>query len=176
MSDQAVVMGSFRDVDLDRTADSLDGLRDLGIPEADITIMSSLPHSPSVLGRPHARTWLPWISLGSAVLGFLVGLFFTAITPYLYIIRVGGQPVVPTPPTLLLLYEFTMLFLIVGTFGGLLWLNHFPDTKPEYYDPELFNDRIGVLVQLPPDKVGSAMAVLESHGAFDVHQPERRDL
>lgn len=176
MSDQAVVMGSFQDVDIERTADSLDGLRELGIPDSDITILSSLPHSPRVLGRPHIRTWLPWISLGSAVLGFLVGLFFTAITPYLYVIRVGGQPVVPTPPTLLLLYEFTMLFLIAGTFGGLLWLNRFPDTKPEYYDPELFSDRISVLVRLPADQVRGAMAVLESHGALDVHQPERREL
>jgi hypothetical protein len=176
MSDQAVVMGSFEDVDLDRTADALDRLRELGIPETDITIMSSLPHSPEVLGRPHYRTWLPWISLGSAVLGLLVGLFFTAITPYLYIIRVGGQPIVPTPPTLLLLYEFTMLFLIVGTFGGMLWLNHFPSSKPEYYDPKVNDDRISVLVHLPGDKLASAIAVFESHGAMDVHQPERREL
>jgi len=174
MSNQAVVMGSFQDVE--RTADTLDGLRALGIPNADMSLMSSLPHSPRILGRPHIRTRLPVISLVSAVLGLLVGLFFTAITPYLYIIRVGGQPVVPTPPTLLLLYEFTMLFLILGTFGGMLWLNHFPDTSPQYYDSQLANDRISVLVHCPPDKVQDTIAVLESQGAEDVHEPERRQL
>jgi hypothetical protein len=174
MSDQAVVMGSF--LDIEPSADALDEFRSLGIADADITVMSSLPYSPDILGRPHLKTRLPVISLVAAVLGLLAGLFFTAVTPYLYIVRVGGQPIVPVPPTLLLLYEFIMLFLIVGTFGGFLFLNHFPIDKPQYYDPKLNDGRISILVRCAAEKKAGAIAVFQALGAEDVHEPERREL
>ena len=174
MSDTAVVMGSFEEIE--PTADALDGLRALGVPDQDIEIQSSLPYSSSILGRPHFKSRLPLISLGSALLGLLVGLFFTAITPFLYVIPVGGQPIVPTPPTLLLLYEFTMLFLILGTFGGMLWLERLPSYRPQYYDPSLTDGRIAVVVQCPDEKRAAAVDVLRSQGALDIHEPERREL
>ncbi len=174
MPDTAVVMGSFEEIEA--TADALDGLRALGVPDRHIEIMSSLPYSNKLLGRPHAKSRLPLISLGSAALGFLVGLFFTVITPYMYIIQVGAQPIVPTPPTILLLYEFTMLFLILGTFGGMLWLERLPSFGPEYYDPSLTDGRIAVLVQCPDDKKSAAVDVLQSKGAKDIHEAERREL
>ncbi len=174
MSNQAVVMGTFREIE--PTADTLEQLRALGIPDGDITVLSSLPYSSNILGRPHLKTWLPVISLVSAVLGFLTGLFFTVITPQLYIIRVGGQPIVPVPPTALLLYEFTMLFLILGTFGGFLVLNRFPSTEPQYYDPKLTDGRLGVLVHCPDEKKEDAVAVLQENGAEEIHEPERREL
>jgi len=174
MADKAVVMGSFREIE--PAADTLDRLRAMGIPDGDISVLSGLPHSPSVLGRPHLKTWLPVISLVSAVAGFATGLFFTGITPNLYVIRVGGQPIVPFPPTLLLLYEFTMLFLILGTFIGFLVLNRFPSSEPQYYDPKLSDGRINLLVHCPPDRKDEAIAILEAHGAEEIHEPQRRQL
>lgn len=169
-----VLMGLFQDIE--RTADALDELRGLGIPDRDITVLSSLPYSTDILGRPHIKSKLPIISLVSAALGLLVGVFFTVVTPYLYVIRVGGHPIVPVPPTALLLYEFTMLFLILGTFGGLLRLNAFPSYSPQYYDVSLTDGRIGVFFQCPTDKQEAARKVLESQGAENIHHPERREL
>jgi hypothetical protein len=174
MLDKTVVMGSFEEIEA--TADALDGVRALGVPDKDIEILSSLPYSSNILGRPHPTSRLPLISLASAALGLVIGLFFTVITPQLYVIRVGGQPIVPTPPTVLLLYEFTMLFLILGTFGGMLWLEHFPSFRPEYYDPSLTDGRITLLVQCPDEVKTAAIEVLRSQGAQDIHEPERRKL
>ena len=174
MSDMAVVMGSFEEIEA--TADALDGIRALGVPDQDIEILSSLPYSSNILGRPHLKSRLPVISLGSAGLGLLVGLFFTVITPQLYVIQVGGQPIVPTPPTILLLYEFTMLFLILGTFGGMLWLERLPSYRPQYYDTSLTDGRIALLVQCADEKKAAAIEVLRSQGAQDIHEPERREL
>lgn len=174
MSNEPVVMGSF--MEIEPTANALDHLRALGIDDADITIMSSLPYAPRITGRPHMHTRLGTISLVSAVAGLLTGVFFTAITPYLYVIRVGGQAIVPFPPTALLLYEFTMLFLIAGTFGGMMVLNRFPDTKPEYYDPHLTDGRIALVVRYPAGKKDEVVAILEAEGALDVGEPERRAL
>jgi len=174
MADTALVMGSFQDID--PTVEALDRLRELGIPEENISVLSHIPISERVLGRPHRFTWLAAIALISAALGFAIGLFFTGITPNLYVIRVGGQPIVPFPPTLLLLYEFTMLALILGTFTAFLVLNRLPDRRPEPYDPELTTGRIAVVVEAPADRRADVVATLEALGAEDVGEPERRSL
>jgi hypothetical protein len=172
--DTAIVLSSFMEVNL--SAAALGGLQSLGIPEEDVTVMSSLPWSPEILGRPHTKTSLTKIAIVSALVGLGLGIFFVVITPYLYIIRVGGHPIVPVPPTLLLLYEFIMLALIIGTFGSFLVLNRFPKRGPQYYDPELTNERISLVVHTPADKKADVVAVLEEHGGEVVQDPERREL
>lgn len=174
MANSTVLMGSFQD--LERTADTLDQLRTLGIPDQDITILSSLPYSARALGRPHIKTWLPLITLASAVAGLLIGLFFTVVTPYLYVIRVGGQPVVPVPPTALLLYAFTMLALVLGTFTGIVILNNLPTAGPRYDGPGLADDRIGVLFRCSAEKEGAAREILETQGAEGIGEPVRREV
>lgn len=174
MADTAFISGSFRDID--PTVEALDRLRGLGIPEENISVLSHIPLSERVLGRPHFRSWLPAIALVSGALGLLIGLFFVGITPHLYIIRVGGQPIVPFPPSALLLYEFIMLGLILGTFGSFLVLNRFPDRRPEPYDPELTTGRIGLVVEAPADLRADVVAALEDLGAEDIGEPERRSL
>ena len=170
----AIVMSSF--LEIDPTVAALQQLRGLGIPDSDMTVRSSVPYSAEILGRPHAKNNLSVISLVAALAGLGAGIFFTIITPYLYIIRVGGQPIVPVPPTVLLLYEFIMLALILGTFGGFLALNHFPDSTPQHYDPKLTDGRINVLVYSPEDKKGDVVAILEAHGGEVIQDPERRRL
>jgi hypothetical protein len=172
--DTAVVLGSFMEVN--PTAAALGGLQSLGIPDKDVTVMSSLPWSPEILGRPHIRTPLSRIALICALVGLGIGIFLVIVTPYLYIIRVGGQPIVPVPPTVLLLYEFIMLALILGTFGAFLALNRFPSSEPQYYDPKLNDERISLVVHAPADKKADVVAILEEHGGQVVQDPERREL
>jgi hypothetical protein len=174
MPDQTVLMGSFTDVE--RSAEALEQLRAQGIDDRDVTVMSSVPYAPAILGRPPVRTPLGRISLASGLAGLAIGLFFVVITPYLYVIRVGGQPISPTPPALLLLYEFCMLLLIAGTFGGLLYLNRSRQPEAGYYDPHLSADRITLVVHHPPDKKPQVLAILEAQGALDIGAPERRKL
>jgi hypothetical protein len=171
-SEPAVVMSSFQDID--PTAGALEQLKELGIPDGDVIVRSSLPYSAEVLGRPHLKTRLPIISLVAALVGLGTGIFFTIITPYLYIIRVGGQPIVPVPPTALLLYEFIMLALIVGTFGGFLALNRFPASQPQDYDPKLTDGRISLVIHSPADKKADVVAILEAQGGEVFQSPERR--
>ena len=168
-----VVLSSFQDVN--PTAAALGGLQNLGIPDDDITVMSSLPWSADILGRPHVKTPLTKIALTCALVGLGLGIFLVVVTPYLYIVRVGGQPIVPVPPSALLLYEFLMLFLIIGTFGGFLALNGFPKYKPTYYDPKLSDERISLVVHAPAEKEAQVVAILEENGGI-VQDPERREL
>lgn len=171
---RAVVMGRFRDVD--RVADALEQLREFGISEEQVEVLSGLPFSAAILGLKHRKTILPLISVGSAVVGFGAGLFFTVVSPNLYVVRVGGQPVVPIPPTALLQFEFTMIFLILGTFLGFMWLNLFPALGPQHYDRKISDGEIALVVNCREDEKSSVRALLESQEAENVHEPEGRAL
>ncbi len=173
MAETTTVMGSFQS--LDRAVEALDRLREVGIPDEDITVVSSVPYSFRAMGRPEVRSALPFISIGGAIAGLLVGIFLAVITPHLYVIRVGGQDVVPTPPTAVLLYELTMLGLILGTFLGVVFLNLRSPKGPRYDGPALTDDRIGLILRCPKEKAEEVRAVLEAQGAEGVREWERRE-
>ncbi|MFQ5856243.1 MAG: quinol:electron acceptor oxidoreductase subunit ActD [Anaerolineae bacterium] len=174
MTDSIVLMGLFHDAT--PTAETIDELRRLGISDHDIAVLSGVPYPARVLGRPMVWERLPWISLSGAFVGFLIGIFLNAGTPLLYTIRVGGQPIVPIPPSAVLTYEFTMMGLIVSTFLGVLWESFFPSYGPKYYHPLLTSGRIGVLFHCPAEQEDTARAILKAQGAERVYRPERRRL
>jgi hypothetical protein len=174
MAELVVLMGLFTDVD--SVAETLDKLREIGIDDNDMSVVSGVPYPPHVLGRPMTWGRLPLISLGGALVGFAIGIFLNAGTPLLYSIRVGGQPLIPIPPTAVLTYEFTMMGLIVATFLGVLWESFFPSYGPKYYDPAIAAGRIGVLFRCPPAQEVPARSILTEHGAESIQKPEQRQL
>lgn len=174
MAESIVLMGLFQDAE--HTAETIEQLRRLGITDHDIAVLSGVPYPARVLGRPMVWERLPVISLSGAFVGFLIGIFFNVITPLSYPIRVGGQPIVPIPPTAVLTYEFTMMGLIVSTFLGVLWESVFPSYGPKHYDPLLTSGRIGVLFTCPADREEAARRILAAMGAERIQRPERRPL
>jgi hypothetical protein len=113
--------------------------------------------------------------LFGAVAGFLIGFFFIVVTPYLYVIRVGGHPVVPVPASAVLLFEFTMLGLILGTFLGMVFLNE-ANYGPAYYYPEISDGRIGLIFPVPGGRKDEFRSSMETAGAETVFEPERRPI
>jgi hypothetical protein len=176
MSDANVLMGTFEVQELERLADALDKLRALGISDRAMSVISSTPVSTQIMGRPKIRPWLPWLSIGGGVLGFLIGSFLTIGTPSLYTVLVGGQPVIPPPPTFILMYECTMLGVIIFTFLGLLWLLVLPTLAPTHYDSALSDDSVGLFVEVSPEQEGPVREALAEGGAHDIQVSKRRPL
>lgn len=174
MAESIALMGLFQDID--RVVVVLDRLRALGIAEGKLEVHSSLPYSPEILGRPAPKTRLPLIVPLFALVGFLAGAFLAFVTPYLYVIHVGGQPVVPGPPSVIVLYECTMIGLILGAFGGTLWQGGMLFRDPQRHEPAITDGRIGVLVRCRPEQVPEVRAAFESEGAEKVTEPECQDL
>ena len=134
-------------------------------------MVSSLPHSQKALGRPEIHSWLPAISVGSAFVGLLLGVILTVGTPFLYQIRVGGQDIVPMPTTLVLVFEFTMLFLILGTFIGSVVLNTLPTRGPQPFGPTPSDDSIGIFLSCEPGLLDTARKALQEAGARAIQEP-----
>ena len=105
------------------TADTLDQLRKLGVPDEKITVMSGMPYRAEMLGRPRPRERLARVALLGAALGLATALFLTAGIFLLYPLHVGGQPLVPIPPSMIVLFEVAMLGTMWATFFGFVSSN-----------------------------------------------------
>lgn len=158
------------------TADTIDRLRELGVPDEAITVMSGVPYAPEILGRRPFYERLAPIALIGAVGGFLAALFLTVVTPYLYPIPVGGQPLVPGPPTIIIVFEFTMLGTLLATFGGLLAEIAFPAVGRHEYDFRITEGHIGVLAVVDESLADQAESALRETGAHHLKIAEAEPL
>lgn len=154
------------------TADTIDQLRQLGVPDEKITVMSGMPYRAEMLGRHRARGPVGRIALYGAGLGLLFGLFLTAGIFLLYPLVQGGQPIVPIPPSLIVLFEATMLGTMWATFFGLMTVNRFPIMKPQIYDPRISEGHIGVLAEVDEPLADQVEDILEANGAHHMHRME----
>ena len=170
MSEGTEHLALFKDID--PAAMALDKLRQLGIDDKEITIISGAPYSDKMLGRPMTWTRVPQIAAAGFVLGIVVSLLLNWGTPLQYPIIVGGLPLLPIPTTLVLTFEISMLGLLAFTFLGVIWESAFPSFGPKVYRPEVSDGQIAVVFNCPPEvhtQVHEALAVL---GAEWVHRTE----
>ena len=168
------LMGLYTDVSL--IVDALDRLRVLGLRDEDMSIMMGVPYTEKMLGRPAINERVPWATLLGALTGLGTALLLTAGTQFLYPIRVAGRPFYTIPPGLVVIFELTMLGLMLGTFLNLFWKNAFPSTKPQYYDHLINYSRIALLCNLDMRYEDEVRGAMLDAGAERVYEPERRPL
>lgn len=150
----------------------LDSLRDQDVADDDITVISGIPLSPEMLGRPTPSGRVPLIGLLGAGVGLSMATFFNVGTPLLYSIRVGGQPLIPIPTSAVLTFELTMLGLLVGTFLGVMWIIRLPPSRLRPYDPRIADGRIAILLRCTANQAEQCHKLMLSRGAEDVFEPQ----
>jgi hypothetical protein len=156
-----------------QTAEAIDDLHDLGIPDENMTVITGVPYPERSLGRHREWLTLPYIVTGGAVGGLLFGLFLSVITPHLYRLDVGGHPPVGFPPAAVITFVFTMLAIIVSTFLGVLWEMDFPRFGTAPYHRLVTDGHLAVLVECLPDLEQKVRQVVNSHQASYIGEPER---
>ena len=174
MTAKNVQMVLFTDGQLDQAAETVSRLRDHGINDRDISVISGVPYSDKILGRPMSWTRIGLIGLAGAVVGFLIATFLNFGTPYLYPIRVGGQPIYPIPTSIVVTFELTMLGLLISTFLGVFIETITPSYGPKGYSPKVSDGHIGVLFSCPTDKVDEVKQGLADLKPEWVKNPEAK--
>ncbi len=174
MSAEKTFLALFADID--PAAEAIGHLKELGMSDEKINVISGIPFTGAMLGRPHQWTNVPRLALGGALGGFLIGLFFAAGTPPLYPLYVGGQPLIPLPPSLIVLFEMTMLGMLIATFVGVFLDSYFPAYRPMEYVPEISNGKIAVLFRCREEEGKQWVATLEKLGAESVSPVEAMEL
>lgn len=161
--------------DLEPAADGIDRLRDLGLGHDQMSVISGVPVTEAMLGRPRQWSNVPRLALGGAVLGFLLGLFL-ALTPMMYFVPVGGQPAIPGPPSVVLLFEMTMLIMLLSTFLGVFLDSTFPSYRKMQYVPEISDGKYAVYFNAPAEEREKYEQAMSEAGAETVKEAEARQL
>ncbi|MCS7010931.1 MAG: DUF3341 domain-containing protein [Anaerolineales bacterium] len=162
--------------DIDPAAQAVDELRRCGLEDGDINVISGIPVTEAMLGRPRQWSNVPRLALGGAVAGFLIGMFFAFGTPTLYPIYVGGQPLYPGAPSVVVLFEMTMLGMLVATFLGVFLDSRFPSYRPKEYVPQISDGKVAILFRCPIEKQERAIQALFALGAESIQPAEAQVL
>lgn len=162
--------------DIDPAAEAVDVLRQLGIREEQINVISGFPITEAMFGRKPQPSYVPKLSLGGAVVGLGIGLFFGVLTPVSYPLNVGGQPIVAGPPTIIVIFEMTMLFMLLSTFLGVFLDSKFPNLKPMEYVPEISDGKIALLIDCDGRDSAEIQKRMQAAGAGSVRKAEARHL
>jgi hypothetical protein len=174
MTDKLSFLAVFADID--PAVHAVDRLRGLGLSDADMNIISGIPVTQTMLGRPRQWTNVPRLALGGAAGGFLAGAFLAFVVPYLYPIHVGGQPLVAGPPTIVVLFELTMLGMLAATFLGVFLDSRFPSYSPKEYVAQISDGRIAVFFECPVEKETIFIQAMQASGAESVQPAEAQRL
>lgn len=164
--------------DLEPAADAIEHLRSIGVHDGCMNVISGIPVTEAMLGRPSQWTNVPRIALGGALLGFGAGFFLAFVAPYLYPypIQVGTQSYVPGPPAVVVLFELTMLGMLLSTFLGVFLDSFFPNYRPMKYVPEVSDGKIAILVECPYGDEMKIIDALKKSGAESVRPAEAQHL
>src|SRR4030066_2090585 len=166
MTDSMTLIALFHEST--NTAEVIDELHTLGIPDNKIVVITGVPYPEGALGRNREWLTLPYIVLAGAVAGLLNGLFLSVITPHLYRLDVGGHPPVGFPPAAVIVFVFTMMATIVSTFLGVLWEMDFPRFGPAAYHKLVTDGYLAVVMDIPTLLEDKVRQTLETHHAHQI--------
>jgi hypothetical protein len=175
MEKDTVHIALFKDEQIDAVSEAITRLRQIGIFDQDMSVISGVPYSEKILGRPMSWTRIGLIAMVGALLGVIVSLLLNLGTPALYPIRVGGQPYMPIPTTIVLTFELGMLGLMLSTFLGVFVETITPTYGPKGYSPQVSAGKIGLLFSCKEENITRVHQVLSDLGAeLDCCQEDKK--
>lgn len=174
MTNKNMLLAIFEDID--PASAGVKALRALGIPDAQVEVISGLPITEAMMGRKKHPSHVPGIALGGALAGLGLGLLLAFWTPLSYPINVGGQPIISGPPTVVVLFEVTMLGMLLSTFLGVFLDSKFPNYGPMAYVEEISDGKIALLVDCTAEQYESISAALQKAGAESIREAEAKPL
>jgi hypothetical protein len=174
MPETVTLLALFQDID--PAAEAIERLRQLGVADDQMNVISGIPVLERILGRPKQWTNVPRLAMGGAIAGSLLGLFLAYGTPSMFAVHVGGQPLYPVPPGIIIVFEMTMLGLLVSTFLGVFLDSYFPAYRPMEYIPEISDGKIAILFSCPTGERKEFVATMKKMGAESVGPAKARAL
>ncbi|HEY2151611.1 MAG TPA: quinol:electron acceptor oxidoreductase subunit ActD [Vicinamibacterales bacterium] len=137
--------------DGDSAQRAVNGLRQAGLTDADITVVSAVPIEDQEFGEIDKTTWIWYIACAGAFLGFCGSTWLTRMTELAWPLQTGNMPIVAWWPNLIVIFEMTMLGSIIATVITLIVTGGLARRMPKLYDPEVTDGKILVGVARPSE-------------------------
>jgi hypothetical protein len=139
---------------------AVNNLRAAGVPDEQITIVSSEPFEEHEFANRDKATWMGWIALAGAIVGLITATWLTRMTELAWPLRTGNMPIVAWWPNLIVMFELTMLGGILAAVITLLVTAQLVRRRPAFYDPQVSDGRIlvGVAAAADPATIERALA------------------
>jgi hypothetical protein len=173
MSEKNLLLAIFEDID--PAAHAVDQLRRIGIHDSHVTVISGTPITEAMLGRKPQWSNVTRFAMGGAFIGLCVGIFLAYGTPNLYPITVGGR-LIGVPPTIVVMFEMTMLLMLISTFIGVFLDSRFPNYTPAEYVPEISDGRIALLIECGAELEMAVESAMKAIGAESVKRAQAEAL
>ncbi len=140
---------------------AVDNLREAGVADAEITVISSEPFDHFEFGHRDAKTAMPWIAAGAAAVGLVATYYLLGASQRSWPLVTAGMPIVPNWTNMIIIFEMAMLSAILATVVTLLITAGIPSRGEKIYDPEVSDGYILVGVENPADasKLEPALAI-----------------
>ncbi len=161
---------------IDSTAEAIAYLHEEGIQDDRIQVISPYQINHRLLGRPKIKSYVPWFAMAGVLIGWGVATFMAAGMTNLYPLKVGRQGLVNGGPTVVMLFEMMVLFMLVSTFIAIFLNSNLPSYKPNVYLPEISNGKIAVVYDVSEEDESRVKDDLAHLGATSVSPAERRTL
>jgi hypothetical protein len=106
-----------------------------------------------------------WYTLCGGIIGFISGYSLAIWTAERWELIVSGKPVVALIPFVIVGFEFTVLFAIIGNLIGFLHQSRLPQlANLEHYDPRCSGEDFGVLAACAPDQQNGLKDLFRKNG------------
>jgi hypothetical protein len=127
-------------------------LRSAGLADRDITILSGVPMEHFEFGQIDSKNRMWWLACGGALVGLTTAFSLAWIMQTWWPINVGALPVFAWWPSLIIMFELTMLGAILTTVVALLVTGGLPGRGGQkLYDKAVTEGQILVGVENPAE-------------------------
>ncbi|MHB1130920.1 MAG: quinol:electron acceptor oxidoreductase subunit ActD [Chloroflexota bacterium] len=145
-----------------------------GFSSENVEVMSGVPLPHGAFASRVGRSRIPYFSLFGAAAGLVGGLALAVGTALLYPLPTGGKPIVAWPTVGVILYEVTMLGIMLMTALAFMLLARLPRRQPSNYAANVSDGEVSVAVRTRSENVAAqAERILQGAGAHEVLRGDR---
>jgi hypothetical protein len=138
---------------------AVNGLRNAGVADSAITVISDQPMEAYEFGEMNRATRIWYIASGGGLVGLVFATWLTRMTELAWPLPTGNMPIVSWWPNLIIMFELTMLGGILAAVITLLVAAKLPGRRTAFYDPEVMDGKILVGVDGPSDEAAVERAL-----------------
>ena len=106
-----------------------------------------------------------WFTLAGGILGFFTGFSLAIYTALEWKLIIWGKPIIAWIPFVIVGFEFTILFSVLGNVLGLLALGGLPDFKGlKQYDPRCSGGHFGIVATCTEEEQDQVIEFFQNQG------------